>query len=667
MTIDARFSVRGARAPSPKLAIVAYDNATLRRLNIRPPIPRAIQAELVDRLDVAGAAVVALDYSFEQPSGDERQDRRLVVALLNARRAVVSVTAPGAAGQIADLAGFVRFADTAVRPGYTPLALDPDGVVRRIAPAPAGLDPFSVAAAEALTGRGIRVPPRALIDYPGPARTFPQLSYADVLDGRFDRAAVRGKIVIAGPTATVVDDGHRVPVDSTMPGPEIHAAATSTALAGFPLRLVSARTARLETVGAGFAVVLLALLTALAARAIRTRRGGGGVLVGVPGPAALAAVGAGACAAWLVVAQAAFERGVVVELVPALVGVLASTLAAGVAASVATARVRRRVRERFAARDAGIVGRVLASSGRRRAVTASDVVAGYTIQARIGGGGMGEVYRAAQTRLGRDVALKLIRAEHARDGEYRRRFVDEAHRAAAITHPNVVAVVDAGEADGLLFIAMALIEGSSLAESLASAGWLDAPYAVRVIHRVACALDAAHAQSLVHRDVKPGNILIGDRSPEHPLLTDFGVAGDLGDEPQRKRVRGTIAYLAPECFDGRASGRAADVYALAAVLYECLTGRQPFSGATRAEVVAAHRAAARPAVTAVRDDLPAAIDAVLATAMAVDPAERHQTATAFTRAAAAALGVQISDDVSPVEPAPRPAPAPDDDEPTLDD
>jgi CHASE2 domain-containing sensor protein len=132
MTIDARFAVRGHRAPSPKLTIVAFDNKTLRQLNIRPPIPRAIHARVVDRLDLAGASVVAFDYSLEQPSGDERQDRALVVALLNARRAVVSVAAPAAGGDLADLAGFVRFEDTGVLPGYTPLQLDAQGVVRRI-------------------------------------------------------------------------------------------------------------------------------------------------------------------------------------------------------------------------------------------------------------------------------------------------------------------------------------------------------------------------------------------------------------------------------------------------------------------------------------------------------------------------------------------------------
>jgi serine/threonine-protein kinase len=490
-----------------------------------------------------------------------------------------------------------------------------------------------------------------LIDYPGPTGTFRTISYIDVLRGNFDHHAVRGRIVVVGPTATIFGDGHRVPVDSTMPGPEIHAAAIATALAGFPLRSASALVARRIAFGAGFLVPLMLLGIAAVSRPIRGARGGGGIPLDAPGPIVVTATGAVACAAWLVLAQVEFDRGTVVELLPALIAVAVSTGATGVVASAVTRRARRRLRTRFAARDKFVVRQVLASTGRRRAVTARDVIGGYLIEEPIGSGGMGEVYRAVQIRLERRVALKLILADHALDRRYRRQFVAEAHRTAAITHPNVIAVIDAGEADGVLFIAMPFIEGSDLAQSLRNVHQLEVTYVVRVIHRVGCALDAAHAIGLVHGDVKPENILIPDRSPEHPLLVDFGVARTADEIGTRAKSGGTIAYMAPERLSGLTSGRPADVYALAAVLLGCLIGERA------AREARASFADHRRSMPDARRGLPSAIGAVIATAMAADPGVRHPTATAFTRAAAAALGVTVTDDEPVPQPPARPAPS----------
>ena len=220
-----------------------------------------------------------------------------------------------------------------------------------------------------------------------------------------------------------------------------------------------------------------------------------------------------------------------------------------------------------------------------------------------------------------------------------------------------IPVIDAGEDDGLLFIAMQRIDGTDLAESLRNVGWLAAPYAVALMHRVACALDAAHGQGLFHRDVKPANILVPHRSPQHPFLTDFGVAArSKAGRPATDSI-GTVAYLAPERFDGHEGDGAADVYALAAVLYDCLTGSPPFPSA-RSEAIAAHRAAQRPRVTAIRTDLPAGIDAVVARGLAVDPRERYPSATAFTRAAAQVLGVAVVDDETVDDRGQRPPPRP---------
>lgn len=640
--VDARFAVRGHRAPSTDVVIVAFDNDSLRRLNVRPPLPRNIQAKVVEHLDRAGARVIAFDYSLEQPSDDVTQDRALVMALLAARNAVISVVAPGPQGDIADLAGLVSFADIAVRPGYTPLRIDPQGVVRQFTPAPPGVPTFAIAAADEFSGTRHIVARGALIDYPGPTGTFAQISYADVYEGRFDPAAVRGKIVVVGPTATVEHDGHHVPVDSTMPGPEVQAAEIATVLAGFPLRSVSRATASGTAFGAGFVVPLLVLGVAVAAaRFRRTRRGG--VPIEAPNTLLVVALGSAVGVAWLVVAQVMFDRGTVTEVVPVLAAVGVSTGVAILVASAAVARERRRIRTRFADGEPGIVRRVLASTSRRGAVTASDVIAGYTIDGRIGGGGMGDVYRATQTRLDRSVALKLIRSRYALDRGYRRRFVDEAYRAAGISHPNVIPVIDAGEEDGLLYIAMQLVDGSDLGESLSNVGGIEASYAVRLVHRIACALDRAHEENVVHSDVKPANILIPDRSPEHPFLTDFGVARAVAEEAARAGVEGSFEYLAPERLEGRC-GRESDIYALAAMLYECLTGTVPFPRASRDELVAAHRSAPRPRVSDLRPDLGESLDEIIAIGMAIDPDERYGSATALTRAAATALRIALVDD-----------------------
>jgi CHASE2 domain-containing sensor protein len=646
-SIDVRFGVRAERPAPAELVIVAFDNRSLRRLDVRPPVPRRIQARLIDRLDRAGARVVAFDFSLEQPSADPRADRRIGLALMNARRAVVGIAAPSTDGSVADLAGFLPFRDIDVLPGYMPLQLDPDGVVRRFTPAPRGLGTFPIAAAQAFARRRIAVPDRALIDYPGPARTVPQLSYVDVLEGDFRRAAVRGRIAIVGATATVMNDTHHVPVDSTMPGAEIHAAAMATALDGFPLRTVTEGTARWVTLGLGFAVPVVLVAVAGIVRRLRARRYGG-MLLDAPGPLAAALVGVAALLGWLVLAQLAFNGGTVLPLVPAVAAIVLATVASAISAAELSRRERRAVRMRFAANPPTLSQRVLASAGRARAVTARDLIAGYTIESLLGSGGMGAVWSAKQSRLNRDVALKVIRGAYATDPVYRRRFVAEAYRASAITHPNVVPVIDAGDADGVLYIAMVRIEGVDLMRLLRNGGAMDAQFAVQLLHAVAGALDHVYTQhdGLVHRDVKPSNILVPHADPSHPYLLDFGVAITATDAARNPWPAGTKPYLAPERWIGR-EGRTADVYALAATLYECLTAEKPFPYESDQDLRRAHESASRPRITDRRPDLPETIDAVIATGMARDPLRRYPTAMALTTACAEALRTHAIDVAAP--------------------
>lgn len=645
LTIDLRFHLRGRQSGRDDVVIVAFDNQTLRTLDVRPPVPRTIQARVIDRLDLAGARVIAFDYSLEQPSGNPQADRRIVEALMNARQAVVEVAAPSTNGSVAYLAGFLPFSETGVVPGDGRLQLDPDGVVRTFWRPPGHLQSFPIAAAEAFSRRPrIAVPGDALIDYRGPTGTFPQLSYINVLDGRFPASAVRGRIAIIGSTATVLADTHHVPVDSTMPGAEVHANAIMSALEGFPLRKLSSSADDRLAFLLGPLVALLVILVPLGVNRLWEPRPGG-VLLATPAPIGVAVVGAVAFFAWLVAAQIAFDRGTVLPVMAGCSAILTTSVASLVLALELTRRERRRVRAQFAAVSAPVRQRVLASAGRARAVTASDIIAGYTIEYELGRGGMGVVWSAKQARLGRDVAIKVIRAEYAADAKYRRRFVAEAYRAAAITHPNVIPVIDAGESDGLLFIAMPKIIGTDLKLTIADSGGLDASLAVQIMHAIACALDYAfvHHDGLLHRDIKPSNVQLPTAKPLHPYLLDFGVAMTDAEASGAPGPAGTLPYLAPERWGG-GEGRAADIYALTATLYECLTGLLPFRCGSAAEFRQAHQASPRPVVTDFRPDLPATINTIIAAGMAISPTQRHSTATAVTRAAAAAIGHQLADE-----------------------
>ena len=271
-------------------------------------------------------------------------------------------------------------------------------------------------------------------------------------------------------------------------------------------------------------------------------------------------------------------------------------------------------------------------------------LAGYRIEAPIGRGGMGVVYRAEQLRLGRKVALKLLAPELAENQGFRARFEHESRLAAVLDHPNIVPLFEAGEADGLLFISMRYVEGTDLRDLLSRAGRLDPERALAIAAQVASALDAAHGRGLVHRDVKPGNILIASDSavdrPEHCYLTDFGLTKDTSSPVELTATGtfvGTIDYIAPEQIEGATPAGRGDQYALACVLFECLTGHPPFPRDEEISVMWAHLQDEPPAVTAVRPDLPGAIDAVIARALAKDPEKRYETCAAMVAAARAAL------------------------------
>jgi serine/threonine protein kinase len=271
-------------------------------------------------------------------------------------------------------------------------------------------------------------------------------------------------------------------------------------------------------------------------------------------------------------------------------------------------------------------------------------LAGYRIEAPIGRGGMGIVYRAEQLRLRRKVALKLLAPELAENQAFRARFAHESRLAGVLEHPHIVPLFEAGEVDGLLFISMHYVDGTDLRHVLSRDRPLDPERALAIAAQVAGALDAAHGRGLVHRDVKPANILIagdaGGAGSEHCYLTDFGLTKDTSSAVELTATGtfvGTIDYIAPEQIEGAKAAGHGDQYALACVLFECLTGRLPFARDEEISVMWAHLQDAPPSVTALRPDLPTAIDPVIARALAKDPQERYETCTAMVAAARAAL------------------------------
>src|SRR4051812_31221038 len=242
--------------------------------------------------------------------------------------------------------------------------------------------------------------------------------------------------------------------------------------------------------------------------------------------------------------------------------------------------------------------------------------AGYRIDGVAGRGGMGVVYRATELALDRPVALKLVAPELAQDERFRRRFLNEPRLAAALDHPNVVPIYQAGEHEGRLYLAMRYVPGSDLKTLLEREGALAPDRALALLGQVADALDAAHRRGLVHRDVKPGNVLVDEDG--HAYLTDFGITKRLGgDTTDTGGMVGTLDYVAPEQIRGGQVDGRADQYALACVLYECLAGTPPFRRESEGETLWAHMQEAPPALAG----LPA-LDPVLARGLAKDPKNR---------------------------------------------
>ncbi len=274
-------------------------------------------------------------------------------------------------------------------------------------------------------------------------------------------------------------------------------------------------------------------------------------------------------------------------------------------------------------------------------LSAGDEFAGYRIERSLGRGGMGVLYLAIEPGLERRVALKLIAPEAAADEVFARRFAEESKIAASIEHPNVVPIYAAGEESGIPFIAMRYVSGSDLGRRLGREGRLEPPVAAALIAQVGNGLDAIHAAGLVHRDVKPANVLLGETGDgDHAYITDFGVARNVATESgltQTGRFVGTLDYVAPEQISGAAVDARADVYALGCLLFKLLTGEVPFPRDAEAARLYAHLNDPPPAPSLQATAVPMALDDVAIRAMSKEPGDRFPSAGDLGRAAVAAL------------------------------
>jgi serine/threonine protein kinase len=275
-------------------------------------------------------------------------------------------------------------------------------------------------------------------------------------------------------------------------------------------------------------------------------------------------------------------------------------------------------------------------------ITAGSRVAAYRIEELAGQGGMAVVYRARDERLERQVALKIMAPALAADDAFRQRFIRESRAAAAVDHPHIIPIFEAGEAGHVLFIAMRYVGGGDVRTTVRTHGPMSAPRTATIVSPMASALDAAHQRGLVHRDVKPANMLIDAQPgrPDHVYLSDFGLskralssAGLTGSG----QFLGTLDYAAPEQIQGQRVDGRADQYALACAAFVLLSGAPPFPNTEIAAIVGAHISSAPPRLTARRPELPEAVDGVLARALAKAPADRYATCQDFAESLRAAL------------------------------
>jgi serine/threonine protein kinase len=280
----------------------------------------------------------------------------------------------------------------------------------------------------------------------------------------------------------------------------------------------------------------------------------------------------------------------------------------------------------------------------------------YRLEERLGEGAVGVVFRAIKEPEGEEVALKVLRAELSADETFRRRFVHEARAAGEVRHKHLVPITDAGEAEGRPYLAVAFVRGQTLEARLASDGPMTLEDVVRVVAHVASGLDALHAGGIVHRDVKPSNVIIDETGSAN--LTDFGLAKGRAYTVLTKpgMVMGTLDYLAPELLRGSEATAASDIYALGCLAYECTAGRAPFADTSLFDLASAHLNVEPTDPCANRPDAPEGLSWAILQALAKDPEGRPPTATAYAHLISFAAGGRAPSPSPPAPPAVPPSP-----------
>ena len=635
-SVAVRFDLRGVQPPPKRVVLVVIDAGAVDRLHQAgwgsPPYPRRLHARAIDRMREAGAAAIGYDINFEHLT-DKGRDRGPADDVALARAAVKS--------------GRVFFAFTTLRDGsgllldWLPLSFDlqkeksgagsasyggdgDNGVVTSMIARAAGWESLGLAAAKRA---GAPANPRGsagkelTLNFLGPPGTINRVNFADlVAPGELSPAVaakIRGRVAVVGFDYPPGEDRPRptlAPGAGLMSGVEIHATTAANALGGgFMVAPSAAVTIML--------IILMGGAVPLAAFTLRR-------------PAVVGVLAAALFVGFLVLAQALFANGTVIPVVAPLVAFGLSLLTWLVLGYFRSEREQRQLRRRFAAFDEGLVEGVLGGTAAGSGLNSELIIPGFRLDGVVGRGAMGVVYRAEQLDNGRAVAVKILRPELADDDLFRKRFERETRLAAALEHPNVLPVFASGENDGVLFLATRLVEGGDLAEKLREGGPFAAADALAVVTGVAAALDAAHARGLIHRDVKPGNVLIDVANGDHVYLTDFGIAQQLGEQTLTAEgsTLGTLGYAPPEQLAGGEVGPRADIYGLGALLYALLVGESPLPPALDPERLAERLAEWPPTVLSVPE-----LDVVFERALARDPALRYETAAQLVQAARQAL------------------------------
>src|SRR5256714_5471496 len=286
----------------------------------------------------------------------------------------------------------------------------------------------------------------------------------------------------------------------------------------------------------------------------------------------------------------------------------------------------------------------------------------YKILRKLGAGGMANVYLAEDQELGRRVAIKILNERHANDDQFVERFRREAKNAAGLSHQNIVSIYDRGEAEGTYYISMEYLDGRSLKEMITSRGPAPIPVAVDYARQILAALRVAHRQGLVHRDIKPHNVLVDGEG--RVKVTDFGIArAGASQMTEAGSIVGTAQYLSPEQARGSGVDQRSDLYSLGIVLYELLTGTVPFSGDTPVEIAMKHLSQTPEPPSTRRPDLPRELDLVVTRALAKNPDDRYQSAEEMDAdlervARGAAVSAETEESATQIMRAPQTIPAP---------